>query len=269
MTDTAHDPSAVRSGRYSALAVGLHWLIAAAILLQVVLASRMEGPQTPESFAVTQLHKSIGITILLLSLLRLAWRLANPPPPLPRPWRGGSGRCRSIIHVGFYVVMIGMPLTGWIMVSASRNALPILLYGHVPWPTCPGFGDWRRRRSGSGTTSVRMPTACRQGHLRPAGAARRRGAQAPALQPRRAGAGADGARRGVRALAGAQDPGHPAGVRRASSCSASSLTPPDPGVKPPPVAAPQGRPRSLRRRRRRGTQSRHHAAAEYVGPTQP
>ena len=141
MIDPARDPSAVRSGRYSALAMVLHWLIAAAILLQVVLAGRMEGPRTLESFAVTQLHKSVGITILLLSLGRLGWRVANPPPPLPAtmaPWERGLSR---FVHVGFYVIMIGMPLTGWLMVSASRIEVPTLLYGTVPWPSFPGVAD--------------------------------------------------------------------------------------------------------------------------------
>ena len=72
-----------RRGRYSTVAIFLHWLIAAAIVLQVILGWRMGGRPTPEHFAVFQLHKSVGITILLLSLIRLGWRLAHRPPPLP------------------------------------------------------------------------------------------------------------------------------------------------------------------------------------------
>jgi cytochrome b561/polyisoprenoid-binding protein YceI len=140
MTEPARDPAAVGSGRYPLIAILLHWLIAAAIVLQVVLAGRMEGPRTPTSFAVTQLHKSIGITILLLSLVRLGWRLLNPPPPLPATMPRWERELARITHVGFYVIMIGMPLTGWIMVSASRIALPTLLFGQVPWPNLP-LGD--------------------------------------------------------------------------------------------------------------------------------
>jgi polyisoprenoid-binding protein YceI/cytochrome b561 len=125
--------------RYSGPAVLLHWLIAALIVLQVVLAGRMEGRPTPERFAVFQLHKSVGITILLLSLLRLGWRLLNPPPPLPATLAPWERRLARWTHVGFYVVMIGMPLTGWIMVSASRIVVPTLLYGVVPWPMIPGL----------------------------------------------------------------------------------------------------------------------------------
>lgn len=137
MTDVARDPKAAGSGRYATFAIVLHWLIAAAIVLQVTLSYRMGGPYTPQSFAVTQLHKSIGITILLLSLARLAWRLVNPPPPLPTGLPRWEVWLAQAVHVGFYVIMIGMPLTGWIMVSASRIELPTLLYGTIPWPDLP------------------------------------------------------------------------------------------------------------------------------------
>jgi cytochrome b561/polyisoprenoid-binding protein YceI len=127
--------------RYSALAILLHWLIAALIVAQIVLAGRMGGRPTPAVFAVTQLHKSIGITVLILSLARLAWRLMHPPPPLPPGVAGWERRLARWTHVGFYLVMIGMPITGWIMVSTSRIAVPTLLYGHVPWPMIPGLPD--------------------------------------------------------------------------------------------------------------------------------
>jgi cytochrome b561/polyisoprenoid-binding protein YceI len=134
-------PPKAAGAHYDAFAVLLHWLIAALIVLQVVLAGRMEGPRTPERFAVLQLHKSIGITVLLLSLLRLGWRLVNPPPPLPATLANWERRLARWTHVAFYVVMIGMPLTGWIMVSASRIPLPTLLYGVVPWPMLPGLPE--------------------------------------------------------------------------------------------------------------------------------
>src|SRR5262249_8894805 len=133
MSKVARDGAAAEGARYSALAIVLHWTIALAIVLQIVLAGRMEGPPTPASFAVTQLHKSIGITILLLPLARIGWRLINRPPPMPAglaPWERSLAKAT---HAGFYVVMLGMPLTGWLMVSASRIEIPTLLYGQVPW----------------------------------------------------------------------------------------------------------------------------------------
>ncbi len=133
--------SAQRAGaqRYATVAIVLHWIIALAIVTQIILSGRMGGKPTPESFAVTQLHKSIGITILLLSLVRLGWRLANPPPPEPvtlAPWERALSQA---VHWGFYAVMIFMPLTGWLMVSASRIEIPTLLYGVVHWPDVPGI----------------------------------------------------------------------------------------------------------------------------------
>ena len=139
MTAIARAPAAAAgSARYSAVAILLHWLIAAAIVLQVTLSFRMKGPHTPEQFSVTQLHKSVGITILLLSLVRIAWRLTNPPAPLPAAMPRWERDLSRVVHVGFYAIMIGMPLTGWIMVSASRIQLPTLLYGIAPWPSFPG-----------------------------------------------------------------------------------------------------------------------------------
>src|SRR3954471_19362581 len=131
---------AVRGARYSALAIALHWTIAALIVLQIVLAGRMEA-RTPEAFAVVQFHKSIGITVLLLSLARLAWRLIHPPPPEPATLVGWEKTLSAVVHWAFYVVMIAMPLTGWVMVSASRIELPTLLYGSIPWPHIPGLPE--------------------------------------------------------------------------------------------------------------------------------
>lgn len=141
MTAIARKPDAAGGARYSALAIALHWTIALAIVLQVVLAGRMEGPPSPMTFAVTQLHKSVGVTILLLSLARLAWRLMNPPAPLPATMPRWEQTLSKVVHWGFYGIMIGMPLTGWLMVSASRIAVPTLLYGVVPWPHVPGVAE--------------------------------------------------------------------------------------------------------------------------------
>src|SRR5436190_8976860 len=131
---------AARAERYSALAVVLHWTIAALIILQLTLSYRMEG-RTPEAFAVIQFHKSIGITVLLLSLVRLAWRLMHPPPTEPASLARWERILSQVVHWAFYGVMIGMPLTGWIMVSTSRIVLPTLLYGVIPWPHFPGLAD--------------------------------------------------------------------------------------------------------------------------------
>ena len=129
---------AISPTRYSTVAIILHWTIAAAIFVQILVAWRFHDLHTPLAFALTQLHKSVGITVLLLSLIRLGWRIAyNPPEP------EGLGRWEHLlskaVHFGFYGIMIGMPLTGWIMVSTSKTAIPTLLYGAIPWPHVPGL----------------------------------------------------------------------------------------------------------------------------------
>jgi cytochrome b561/polyisoprenoid-binding protein YceI len=132
-------PSAAgRPVRYTTVAIVLHWLIAAAIVFQVILGWRMgDEPKGPATYAIFQLHKSIGITILLLSLARLAWRLFHRPPPHPATQARWETLASKIVHVAFYVIMIGLPITGWIIVSASRLTIPTVLYGVIPWPHLP------------------------------------------------------------------------------------------------------------------------------------
>jgi cytochrome b561/polyisoprenoid-binding protein YceI len=139
--DVVPNPPAVAARRYANVAIVLHWLIAFGILFQVSLAWRFQDLHTPEGFALTQLHKSVGITILVLSLARLAWRLMNPPPPLPADMAAWEKGLAHAVHWALYGIMIGMPLTGWLMVSASRITVPTLLYGAIPWPNVPGIAD--------------------------------------------------------------------------------------------------------------------------------
>ncbi|MDG2521083.1 YceI family protein [Caulobacter segnis] len=124
--------------RYTTVAIVLHWLIAAAIIFQIILGWRAgDAPKGPSAFAMIQLHKSIGITILLLSLARLAWRLTHRPPPHVADQPRWQTIASHAVHWGFYAIMIGLPLTGWIMVSASRLNIPTVLYGTIPWPHLP------------------------------------------------------------------------------------------------------------------------------------
>ena len=71
----------MQAQRYSYTAITLHWLLALLLAFQIALGQTLEGSNTPELFTRYQLHKSVGITILLLSLARLAVRLATPRPP--------------------------------------------------------------------------------------------------------------------------------------------------------------------------------------------
>jgi cytochrome b561/polyisoprenoid-binding protein YceI len=139
----AHDRSRPASRppsghRYGRVAILFHWLIAAAILLQIGLGWGMAKLKGLPSFDAFQLHKSIGIAILLLSLARLGWRLAHRPPA-PIDQAAWLQRAASLVHLGFYAIMIGLPLSGWIMVSTAKIDIPTLLFHTLPWPHLPGL----------------------------------------------------------------------------------------------------------------------------------
>ncbi len=127
--------------RYSYTAITLHWLIALLLAFQISLGWALEGDNSPELFARYQLHKSIGISILLLSLARLAVRLfASRPPASDGPaW---TRTLASVVHWLFYLVMILGPVTGWLLVSTARVQVPTLLYGVIPWPHLPVGRSW-------------------------------------------------------------------------------------------------------------------------------
>jgi cytochrome b561 len=123
--------------RYSAVAIGLHWVIAVLLLTNIGVAWYFNTLTGTAKIEPTQWHKSIGITVLILSVARLCWRLAVPAPKLPNYVTGWEKWLAQTVHVLFYVVMLGMPLSGWAMVSASPliKVFPISLYHVVPWPT--------------------------------------------------------------------------------------------------------------------------------------
>ena len=137
MTDVESTMTPEKAG-YTGVAVVLHWLIAALLVFEVALGLNMEGAKGADKFAVFQLHKSVGITILLLVLLRIVWRFYRRPPPLNAS--GWERALAYIVHGAFYLILLALPVSGWIIVSASKIAVPTLLYGTIPWPHLPGFG---------------------------------------------------------------------------------------------------------------------------------
>jgi cytochrome b561 len=125
--------------RYGAVAVCLHWLIAAAVLAMLALGAVMVRltPGSTLQFDLYQLHKSIGITVLALSVLRLGWRLANPAPPLPGSLSAWQKTLARSTHIGFYVLLIALPVSGWMMVSASVWNIPTMIFGAFELPHLP------------------------------------------------------------------------------------------------------------------------------------
>lgn len=138
MRDTSSLTPAPSSQRYSTVAIALHWTLALAVLLQLVVGLRM-GATTKSSaaYGLYQLHKSVGVSILLLTLVRIGWRLSHKPPELPAHLKTWEKALAKAAHILFYLILLGLPLTGWIMVSASKTNIPTLLFGVVPWPHLP------------------------------------------------------------------------------------------------------------------------------------
>jgi cytochrome b561 len=130
------------SASYTKTAKTLHWFIALSIIFMLALGWCLDFfPRgEPRSIAI-QLHKSLGITILLLSFVRLFWRLGHRSPPFPISMSDWDKKAAYVGHILLYVVMIGMPLSGWAMVSATPRHLPTVLYGVLPWPSFPGFSN--------------------------------------------------------------------------------------------------------------------------------
>ena len=118
--------------RYGFVAQGLHWVIAGLLIVQVTLGKIADDlPLGLDKLALTARHKSVGITILALAAIRLAWRLIDrppAPPPMPR-WQFVASR---LTHAAFYVLLFAMPLSGWLMSSASNY--PVSWFGLVQLP---------------------------------------------------------------------------------------------------------------------------------------
>lgn len=128
--------SSINTGRYTSVAVALHWVIAIALIVQLYVGFFNDGFPREVRGDVMSLHKSLGITVLLLSVVRLVWRLMHRPPPLPaglKPWERSLSH---VVHWGLYVVMIGAPLAGWAMSSASPKVRPIPFWG-AEFPALP------------------------------------------------------------------------------------------------------------------------------------
>ncbi len=119
--------------RYGAVAQLLHWLIVGLIITQFALASKADGlPLGPAKVAVLAQHKSFGMTIFMLAVLRLSWRLANPVPRLPPTTPAWQRMAAHVSHVALYGLIFITPLFGWMM-SSARN-FPVSWFGIFTFP---------------------------------------------------------------------------------------------------------------------------------------
>jgi len=128
------------ANRYSSIAIFLHWSIALLIIGQIVgglVMVEFLGKGSALKFEIYQWHKSFGILILALSILRLLWRLTHRPPSLPDKMPGWERRLAGFTHIAFYGFLIGMPLVGWAMVSVSPLGISTYLFETIRLPHMP------------------------------------------------------------------------------------------------------------------------------------
>jgi cytochrome b561 len=127
--------------RYSAPAVALHWLLALAIGAALGVGWYMSGLAfSPTKVKLINWHKWAGVTILALSVLRLAWRLRHPPPPLSERVRASMPAWQQGVHHGvlwsLYGLFFVVPLLGWAYSSAA--GVPVVWFGVLPLPDLVG-----------------------------------------------------------------------------------------------------------------------------------
>lgn len=110
-----------------------HWLIAALILAQFPLGwAAANWKLSPTKFYLFTWHKSIGLSILALVVLRLLWRWVNPVPTLPASMPGWERVAAHVDHLVLYLLMFALPLTGWIIDSASNIPFKVFWLFRLP-----------------------------------------------------------------------------------------------------------------------------------------
>jgi cytochrome b561 len=118
---------------YTRVAIGLHWVIAATILGTFTLGVYMhELPLSPTKLRLYSYHKWIGVTIFALVLFRLLWRLGHRPPPPPLSMPAWQRRTAAVTHVLLYALTLAIPVSGWLMSSAS--GFQVVYLGLLPIP---------------------------------------------------------------------------------------------------------------------------------------
>jgi cytochrome b561 len=131
------------SERYTRTAVVFHWIIAALVLGNILLAWTFKYWLDEYSPPVANAHRTIGITVLGLALMRLLWRLTHRPPPFSPKIPRWQARAARTSHAALYAMIIVMPLSGWTYHSAWEHAAdnPIDAFGLFDMPLIGWIAD--------------------------------------------------------------------------------------------------------------------------------
>jgi cytochrome b561 len=125
--------------RFTAVQRGLHWLMAVCIYTMLFVGVGMVSTVAPRYLSLIALHKTLGIAVLVLALLRLAVRLRKGAPPLPADLPTPMKLAAVWSHYALYTLMIAMPLIGWAMLSSANY--PVILFGGVSLPAIAPRGQ--------------------------------------------------------------------------------------------------------------------------------
>ncbi len=121
------------SSHYTTTAKSLHWLMAVLFFGMLGLGFYMQGlPLSPEKLKLYSWHKWIGVTVFLLALIRLAWRVTHQPPALPQSMPRLMQVAAHAGHHMLYMLMFLIPLSGWLMSSAK--GFQTVWFGILPIP---------------------------------------------------------------------------------------------------------------------------------------
>ncbi|WP_066560012.1 cytochrome b [Croceicoccus bisphenolivorans] len=130
--------SYTNAGKYSPIGVWFHWIMAALVLFQLGLGWMMtRRPVGGDKLAAYELHSDIGLSILLLAILRFGWRLFIPDPINDADAPRWQSKAAHLTHYLFYGLFALLPLSGWAMWSAIQPVEPLRLAGIVPIPPMP------------------------------------------------------------------------------------------------------------------------------------
>lgn len=125
-------------GRYSPVAIVFHWTMAALVFFQLFWGWWMGRlPAGGDKVLAHDVHYGVGVLMLVLVIGRLSWRLLAPGPINDADKAGWENTASIISHGLFYICLFGLPLTGWLMISATAREQQLAIAGVVPWPLMP------------------------------------------------------------------------------------------------------------------------------------
>jgi cytochrome b561 len=126
--------------RYHGLSIFLHWAIALGLIFMVGSGVYMVNFEMPKAdqFQLFQTHKAAGVIMLWAIVLRILTRWLSKQPPMPEAFTAKEKALAKAGHIALYTALIAMPLTGWLMVSASPFGLPTFVFTDaIKWPHIP------------------------------------------------------------------------------------------------------------------------------------